>query len=497
MRKFIGAIDVGTSGVRFVIFDRDATVVASAHEEVPLSYPQSGWVEQDPMALVSATVNTMRTTLRRGGISPTSLMAIGMANQRETTILWNRTTGTPVYPAIVWQDRRTARLCGELQATELGDEITEQTGLPIDPYFSATKIEWLFRNIPGVSEHAAAGEILIGTVDAWLLWSLTGRHATDTTNASRTLLFSLRNESFDPELLTVFGIPAACLPAVEPSLSVFANMRPDILGPEIPVAGILGDQQAALFGHAAFESGQAKVTWGTGAFLLTNTGHDQVRSKHRLISTVAYSALRGQTHYALEGSVFAAGAAIQWLRDGLGIIGNASETSAIAHRVTSTDGLYFVPALAGLGAPYWDPTARGLLVGITHGTRREHVVRATLEAIAYQTYDVVRSMERDLGRDLTQLHVDGGAAENDFLCQFQSDLLGIPVVRPSILEVTALGAAFAAGLSSGFWDGFGTLCDLTREERRFEPTMNQGSREQLLSKWQVAVDRSRNWEKVT
>jgi glycerol kinase len=497
MISYIGAIDIGTSGVRFVLFDRDARVISSAYQEIPLSYPKPGWVEQDPERLFAAALTVANAAFAGEGIRPTELAAIGITNQRETSIVWDRSTGKPVYPAIVWQDRRTAGRCAELQGSDNGKLVRARTGLPIDPYFSATKVEWLLENVPGLSARAARGEVLFGTVDTWLLWRLAGVHTTDPTNASRTLLFDIRKSCFDSDLLSIFGVTETCLPEVQPSLSIFGYTHPEVFGARVPVAGVLGDQQAALFGQAGFTDGEAKVTWGTGAFLLMNTGHRPIASEHGLLTTIAYASPDEAPYYALEGSVFVAGAAIQWLRDGLGIIEDAAQSNALAQGVSSTDGVYFVPALTGLGAPYWDPHARGTIIGITRGTRREHIVRAALEGIAYQTYDVVRALERDAGSRLTELRVDGGAAKNEFLCQFQSDLLGIPVTRPAILETTALGAAFAAGISVGFWKDFTALQNLYRTEQRYTPSMKEDERERLLSGWKGAVERAKGWGKET
>jgi len=493
MTRYIGAVDAGTSGIRFVIFDCDAKEVASAYQEIPISYPRPGWVEQDPEHLVTATLDVIRSALDQGNIRPAELAAVGVANQRETTIVWDRETGEPVYPAIVWQDRRTAGRCVEL-ASE-AEMIRDRTGLPLDPYFSATKLEWLLNNVPGLSARAARCEVIFGTVDTWLLWRLAGVHATDPTNASRTLLFDIANGRFDSDLLALFGVPETCLAEVRPSLSTFGQIRAEHFGVDIPVAGILGDQQAALFGQTAFRAGEGKVTWGTGAFLLMNTGDEPLRRGHSLLSTVAYTNSDGIAAFAIEGSVFVAGAAIQWLHDGLGVLGNVAESEAVAREVPSTDGVYFVPALVGLGAPHWDPSARGLIVGITRATGRAHLVRAALEAIAFQTLDVVQAMEDATRIRLTELRVDGGAAANDFLCQFQSELLGIPVVRPVGLERTALGAAFASGLAVGLWSDLDEIRGLWHEERRFEPAMGHEERDRLLSGWARAVERSLGWEK--
>jgi len=497
MAEYIGAIDIGTSGVRFAVFDHDARIIASAYQEVPLFYPEPGWVEQDSDKLVETTMAVIRDALVRGRIQPADLAAVGLTNQRETTIVWDRSTGRAIYPAIVWQDRRTAGRCQELQVTEAARMIHARTGLPIDPYFSATKIEWLLKNVPGLASRAARSEVLFGTVDTWLLWHLTGEHVTEPTNASRTLLYDIHEGEFDQDLLSLFDIPVDCLPTVQPSLSIFGHTHPDLFGSRIPVAGVLGDQQAALFGQTCFTAGEAKATWGTGAFLLMNSGQQPITSEHGLLTTIAYASPDETPCYALEGSVFVAGAVIQWLRDGLGIIEDAAQSDALAQGVSSTGDVYFVPALTGLGAPHWDPYARGTILGITRGTRREHIVRAALEGIAYQTYDVVRALEDDTGERLNELRVDGGAARNDFLCQFQSDLLGIPLVRPSILETTALGAAFAAGVSIGFWEDLAALRSLYRVERHYMPLMKEAERERLLADWTRAVERAKDWERET
>ena len=491
--SYVGAIDLGTTGVRFVVFDREANPVCSAYRELPLSYPRPGWVEQDPEAMFQATLQVIRTALAEGGVRPGQLAAIGITNQRETTIIWERETGRPLAPAIVWQDRRTAPRCEELRLGGHEAAIRAKTGLAPDPYFSATKLEWLLRNVPGLRARAAAGEACFGTVDSWLLHRLAGVHVTDHTNASRTMLFDIHELRWDEELLSLFSVPGACLPEVRPSISIFGRTKREIFGTEVPIAGILGDQQAALFGQACLSPGEAKVTWGTGAFLLLNTGDRPVESRHGLLTTVAYTT-EGEVRYALEGSVFVAGAAIQWLRDGLGIIADAAETEALARSLSGNEGVYFVPALVGMGAPHWDPYARGAILGITRGTTKAHLVRAALEAIAYQTEDVLRAMEADAGLSLSELRVDGGAARNDFLCSFQADLLGIPVVRPEVLETTALGAAFAAGLAGGFWDP-SELKSLVRVERRFEPRMTLKERERLLSGWRRALSRAMGWAK--
>ncbi len=491
MEKYVGAIDLGTTGVRFVIFDSAAREVASAYRELPLSYPQPGWVEQDPELMVRETATVFREALDKAKIGPERIAALGITNQRETTVVWDRETGEPLYPAIVWQDRRTAPRCDELRRTH-AELIRGRTGLTPDPYFSATKLEWLLMNVPGLAERAEKGEVAFGTVDSWLLFRLCGVHLTDHTNASRTMLFDIRRLAWDPEILGIFSVPGEVLPEVRPSLSHFGVTDGKVLGAEIPVTGVLGDQQAALFGQGCLDAGGAKVTWGTGAFLLLNTGTEVPTSAQGLLSTVAYST-GDRAAYALEGSVFIAGAAIQWLRD-LELISSAAESEELSRSLPDNEGVYFVPALVGLGAPYWDPYARGTILGLTRGTTRAHLVRAALEAIAYQTHDVVRAMEADAGIQLPELRVDGGAARNDFLCQFQADILGVPVVRPEVLETTALGAALAAGVAAGIW-GISDVPELVRVERRFDPAMPDKERERLLSSWKRAVERARGWAK--
>ncbi|MFC2078052.1 glycerol kinase GlpK [Candidatus Bipolaricaulota bacterium] len=491
-RTIVGAIDLGTTGVRFALYDRDAVCLASAYREIPIETPRPGWVEQDPDGMFAATLAVLGELLSRDTTYPDRLAALGIANQRETVIAWDRETGRPLYPAIVWQDKRTAERCTEVRQGSFAGTIVERTGLSIDPYFSATKIEWLLRQVPRLRERARDGDALLGTVDAWLLWQLTGEHMTDDTNASRTMLFDIDRRRWDDEVLGLFEIPRACLPEVRPSFSLFGAVQPELVpGAEVQVAGVLGDQQAALLGQGLTEPGEAQVTWGTGAFLLMNAGEVRARSESGLVSTIAYTTTDAPPCYALEGSIFVAGAAVQWLRE---IVGAPIDSEALAEIVDSSDGVVFVPALTGLGAPHWDPHARGLLVGLTRGTRREHLVRAALEAIAYQTHDVVRAMEHDVGEEITSLHVGGGAARNDFLCQFQSDILGVPVIRPQDSETTARGAAFAAGITTGLWDGLQAVRKLGRDDRQFEPTMSSGVRDRLLEDWRRAVERAKGWD---
>ena len=492
-RTRIGAIDIGTTGVRFVLFDAEANPVASAYRELPLSTPKPGWVEQDPEILLAATLTVLNEVLGRDAEYVNALAGIGLTNQRETVVVWDRRTGRPLYPAIVWQDRRTAKRCSELRQRDQACMIYERTGLSLDPYFSATKMEWLLEHVPELRESATDGSACFGTVDSWLLWHLTGEHATDDTNASRTMLFNIDSQQWDDEILSLFSVPKSALPRVSPSLSIFGRIKPGLVAAGVPIAGVLGDQQGSLLGQGIVSAGQAQVRWGTGAFLLMNTGEQRTRSRSGLLSTIARTSLDTPPVYALEGSIFVAGAAIQWLRDAMGVLADAADSQAMSNMVDSTDGVVFVPALTGLGSPHWDPDARGLIIGITRGTRREHLVRAALEAIAYQTHDVVRAMETDTGCQLPELRAGGGAAKNDFLCQFQSDILGIPVVRPRHMETTAQGAAFAAGIAVGLWDGVDAVSKLWQEDRRFEPMMSATLRNRLLGNWSRAVERAKGW----
>lgn len=491
----IGAIDAGTTSVRFVLFDRRGRPLETASRPLPIDTPQPGWVEQDPRAIVDAAIDVVHDVLARPQVDADKVAAIGLANQRETVVVWDRDTGIPCHPAIVWQDRRTVDRCAALRDDARASGWIDRTGLPLDPYFSATKIEWLLDHVDGLRASAEAGRALFGTVDAWILWNLAGRHATDDTNASRTLLYSLADRRWDGDLLDLFGIPEACLPRIGQSLSRFGRVRPEVLDGlgslDIPIAGVLGDQQASLLGQAITSPGVGQVTWGTGAFLLAPTGPSRVRSRGGLISTVARTGSAegpDDVCYGIEGSVFVAGAAIQWLAD-LGLLSDPHEAQALGERAASTEGVVFVPALTGLGAPHWDPDARGLIAGITRGTRREHLVRAGLEAIAFQTHDVVRAMEADIGSPLDELRVGGGAAGNDLLCQFQSDILGMPVVRPRLAETTALGAAFAAGLAVGTWRGLDEIAELWEADRTFRPKMDASTREARLEAWRHAVRR--------
>jgi glycerol kinase len=488
------AIDQGTTGTTVLLIDRQGEIVGRGYQEIPCTYPRPGWVEVDPLELWTCSLVAIAQALATAPTRP--IAAIGITNQRETTVLWDAATGCPVAPAIVWQCRRTAERCAELKALGLAEEIAGRTGLVIDPYFSATKLEWLLDADPQRRRRAEAGELRFGTVDTWLLWNLTGgkRHCTDPSNASRTMLFNTFNQQWDPVLLDRFAVSPLLLPRVLPSSADFGTTMPtplpdgSILPGGVPIGGVAGDQQAALFGQACFAPGMAKCTYGTGAFLLLNNGPMAVRSRHGLLTTMAAYTGSPPT-YALEGSVFIAGAAIQWLRDGLGIIGSAAESESLAEAAGSNEGVYFVPAFVGLGAPYWDDRARGAIIGLTRGVGRAHLARAALESMAYQVRDVVDAMAADGANPAGELRIDGGAAANDFLAQFQSDLLGAPVVRPVVTETTALGAGFLAGLAVGVWSSTEEIGRRWRAERRFEPRLTLTERESLYAGWRRAVER--------
>ena len=492
MKKYLVALDQGTTSSRAIVFDRSQQIVASAQKEFPQLYPQAGWVEHDPLELYSSQYGVMMEAITRGGIDPAEIAAIGITNQRETTIVWEKATGRPIYPAIVWQCRRTAALCDRLRADGLTEHIRAVTGLVPDAYFSATKIRWILDHVPGAQERAERGELLFGTVDSWLIWKLTrGRvHATDVTNASRTMLFDIRRLDWDETLLQALRIPRCMLPDVRPSSGDFGTCN--IQGVEIPIAGAAGDQQAALFGQCCFAPGEAKNTYGTGCFLLMNTGETPCVSRHGLVTTIA-AGLGGHVTYALEGSVFVGGAVIQWLRDEMRFLSEASDAEYYAQKVPSTGGVYFVPAFTGLGAPYWDMYARGAIVGITRGTKREHIIRAAQESIAYQSMDLVAAMEKDTGVPLRELRVDGGASRDAFLMQFQADMLATPVRRPVIRETTALGAAYLAGLAVGIWHYPDELRRQWRCDVSFLPCMTAEQREKNRRGWAKAVGRSLDW----
>ena len=492
MKKYIVALDQGTTSSRAIVFDRAQNIVASAQKEFPQIYPQSGWVEHDPMELYSCQYGVMMEAVTRSGIDVHEIAAIGITNQRETTVVWEKATGRPVCNAIVWQCRRTAELCDRLRADRLDGYIRETTGLVLDAYFSATKIRWILDHVPGAQARAERGELLFGTVDTWLLWKLTdGRaHATDYTNASRTMLFDIHRLRWDERLCSALNIPMQMLPEVRDSSGIlgYCNLQ----GCEIPIAGMAGDQQAALFGQCCFERGEAKNTYGTGCFLLMNTGKAPCVSSHGLVTTIA-AGLNGTVTYALEGSVFVGGAVIQWLRDEMRFLTESRDAEYYASKVDSTDGVYFVPAFTGLGAPYWDMYARGAIVGITRGTRREHIIRAAQESIAYQSMDLVTAMEKDTGVPITSLKVDGGASRDQFLMQFQADILNKDVLRPAIRETTALGAAYLAGLATGVWKDRDEIRSLWHCNMTFTPAMPEAERARLLSGWHKAVGRSSDW----
>jgi len=492
MPDFVLALDQGTSSSRAILFDHSGNAVASAQQPFEQIYPRPGWVEHDPEEIWQTQLATAKEVLQQANASPGDIAAIGITNQRETAVIWDR-DGRPIANAIVWQDRRTASLCDELKSRGLEPVFRERTGLLLDPYFSGTKVKWLLDHVSGARQRAERGELMFGTIDSWLLYRLAGIHATDYTNASRTLLYSIFDLRWDEKLLGALAVPASLLPAVQASSGVFATT--DALGGRIPVAGVGGDQQAALFGQAAFEPGMAKNTYGTGAFLLMNIGDRRVASD-KLLTTIAWGLSRDgrdEITYALEGSIFIAGAAVQWLRDELGIISSAAESQQLAEGVQDSNGVYVVPAFVGLGAPHWDPSARGAIFGLTRGANRAHLARATLEAIAFQTRDVIEAVETDSGVRLSELRVDGGAAANDLLLQIQADVLGRDVVRPAVLETTALGAAYLAGLAVGFWKDASDVARNWREDRRFSAQMQAGRREEMYAGWKRAVERVKGW----
>ena len=490
---FILALDQGTTSSRAIVFDAHGAIRSLAQKEFRQIFPQPGWVEHDPNEIWATQLAVATEALARAGLSAADIAAIGITNQRETTIVWDRATGEPLYNAIVWQDRRTAPMCDALRAAGHADSIQAKTGLVLDAYFSGTKVKWILDHVAGARERAAAGELAFGTVDTWLIWKLTGgaAHVTDVTNASRTLLYAIEPGAWDEELLALFEVPRAMLPTVKNSSGVLAETVDNVLPRRIPIAGIAGDQQAALFGQRCVEPGMVKNTYGTGCFMLMHTGAAPIRSRNKLITTAACST--GGREYALEGSVFIAGAAVQWLRDGLGIIKASADVESLARTVPDNGGVYLVPAFAGLGAPHWDPHARGALFGLTRGASAAHIARATLESIAYQTADVLQAMENDAGIRLSQLRVDGGATRNDLLMQFQADVLGVPVVRPRISESTALGAAYLAGLAVGYWKGAADIDSQWQADKVFEPAMTRERADALMRGWKKAVERARGW----
>lgn len=495
-KQYIMAFDQGTTSCRAILFDRDAQIVGIAQKEFQQYYPTPGWVEHDAMEIWGSQMGVAREVLETQGIKPSQVAAIGITNQRETTVVWDRHTGKPVHHAIVWQDRRTAALCDELKARGLEDYIRETTGLVADAYFSGTKIRWILDNVPGVRERAENGDLLFGTMDTWLVWNLTRgeRHVTDYSNASRTLLYNIRTLEWDKRMLEELDIPEAMLPEVRPSSEVYGTTGAEMFGgARVPIAGMAGDQQAALFGQACFEKGMVKNTYGTGCFLLMNTGETPVASKSGLLTTIAWG-VDGKVNYALEGSIFIAGAAVQWLRDEFKLIDSAEDSEYYAGKVADSGGVYVVPAFVGLGAPYWDMYARGAIFGITRGTRKEHIIRATLDSLAYQTKDVIDAMQADSGITLKSLRVDGGAVANNVMMQFQADMLGVNVDRPRITETTALGAAYLAGIAVGLWTQ-DEVVSKGRVERTFEPQMDSECRERRYKGWKKAVRRTMDWER--
>ena len=493
---FILALDQGTTSSRAIVFDHDGAIKAVAQKEFTQIFPSTGWVEHDPQEIWASQIGVAVEALGRAHVRPKDIAAIGITNQRETTIVWDRETGDAVHNAIVWQDRRTADYCERLKAEGAGETIQSKTGLLIDAYFSASKIRWILDNVPGARARAEAGKLAFGTVDSWLVWKLTGhtRHLTDVSNASRTMLFNIHTLKWDDDLLRLFGVPASMLPEVASSSEAYGNVSSSLGIESVPIAGIAGDQQAALFGQMCRQPGMSKNTYGTGCFLLQNIGTAPTRSTQQLVTTVAWQ-IGSRTEYALEGSVFIGGAVVQWIRDGLGLIRTAPEIEQLAATVPDNGGIYLVPAFAGLGAPHWDPYARGAIVGVTRGTTAGHLARAALESIAYQVSDLLDAMAADAKIPLKELRVDGGAATNDTLMQFQADLLGVPVVRPAVTETTALGAAYLAGLAVGYWPSADAITGQWKVDRRFEPSMAPAAASALRERWTAALERSKHWEK--
>lgn len=496
MANFILALDQGTTSSRAILFDHNGRIIASAQQEFQQLYPKPGWVEHDPEAIWQSQLQVARQVIDTQKLTAADIVAIGITNQRETTLVWDRQTGQPIHNAIVWQDRRTSAFCDQLKSEGFDKTIREKTGLVTDAYFSGTKVAWLLDNVPGAREKAEAGHLAFGTVDSYLVWRLTGGrlHITDVSNASRTMLYDIHKRWWSNTILKRLNIPASMLPQVVPSSMVYGETDAEIFGAPIKIAGIAGDQQAATFGQACYEPGMAKNTYGTGCFMLMNTGETADESQNNLLTTVGWTVGQGAMQYMLEGSVFIAGAAVQWLRDEMKLVANASETEAIARSIPDTSGVYVVPAFVGLGAPYWDQYARGAIVGLTRGSGRAQIVRATLESVAYQTRDVLEAMRADSGLDLHTLRVDGGMVRNDFLMQFQADILGVPVQRPAVTETTALGAAYLAGLASGFWSSQEEIAKQWAVEKTFEPQMASDKRDALYAGWKRAVERAKGWE---
>ncbi|MBV8679136.1 MAG: glycerol kinase GlpK [Aquitalea sp.] len=492
--QFILALDQGTTSSRAILFNQAGDIVSLAQKEFRQIYPQPGWVEHDPQEIWGGQAGVAAEAVAKAGIDGRSIAAIGITNQRETTIVWDRETGLPVYNAIVWQDRRTAEFCDQLKERGLGDTIRNKTGLLVDAYFSGSKIKWILDNVPGARARAEAGKLAFGTVDSWLIWNFThGKvHVTDVSNASRTMLYNIHSLEWDAELLDIMGIPASMLPAVKSSSEVYGHTHAAHLGVEIPIAGVAGDQQAALFGQQCTRPGMVKNTYGTGCFMMMNTGEQPIESTNKLLTTIAWS-VNGKVHYALEGSIFIGGAVVKWLRDGLGIIRHSADVGPLAQEVDSSDGVYLVPAFAGLGAPHWNQNARGTIVGATLGTKAAHIARAALDSIAYQTMDVLKAMEADAGMAIAELRVDGGATVNELLMQFQSDILGVDVVRPKITETTALGAAYLAGLAVGYWDGVEDIQGQWQLDRRFRQDMPADAVSSHVHGWERAVKAAKAW----
>lgn len=489
MENFILAIDQGTTSTRAILFNKKGEIVHVAQQEFTQIFPQPGWVEHNANEIWGSVLAVMATVLAEVNVKPEQIAGIGITNQRETAVVWDKETGNPIYNAIVWQSRQTAQICEELKAQGYDQLFREKTGLLIDAYFSGTKVKWILDHVEGAREKAEQGKLLFGTIDTWLIWKLSGgrAHVTDYTNASRTLMYNIYELKWDDELLDILGVPKSMLPEVRPSSEIYANtIDYHFFGHQVPIAGVAGDQQAALFGQACYQEGMAKNTYGTGCFMLMNTGEKAVKSEHGLLTTIAWG-LDGKVEYALEGSTFVAGSAIQWLRDGLRMFKEAKDSEAYAARVSSTDGVYMVPAFVGLGTPYWDSDVRGAVFGLTRGTSKEHFIRATLESLAYQTRDVLSAMEQDSGIALKTLRVDGGAVQNNFLMQFQSDILNVPVERPIVSETTALGAAYLAGLAVGYWESQEEIAKQWVIDKKFEPGMSDFEREKLYEGWKKAV----------
>ena len=489
-KHYVLAIDQGTTSSRAILFDRAGRIAGSAQREFTQIFPQPGWVEHDPRDILTSVYTTITELLNRYQVDPRTIAGIGITNQRETTVVWDKATGQPIHNAVVWQSRQSHAICEQLKAAGHEPLIRRRTGLLIDAYFSATKIRWILDHVEGAQSRAERGELLFGTIDSWLIWNLSGRqaHVTDVTNAARTLLFDIHALQWDDELLALFNIPRVMLPQVRSSSEVYATTQPQFFFDQhLPIAGIAGDQQAALFGQACFEPGMAKNTYGTGCFMLMNTGDKAVTSENGLLTTIAWG-IDGHVEYALEGSIFVAGSVVQWLRDGLRMFGKSSDCQAYAERAADNGGVYLVPAFVGLGAPYWRSDVRGAMFGLTRGTTKEHFIRAAVESMAYQTRDVLAAMQADAGIELKELRADGGAIANDFMAQFQSDILGVPVLRPQVAETTALGAAYLAGLATGFWSSRAEIADQWAVDRRFTPQMPADQREALYAGWQQAVD---------